>query len=593
MTTNWTKLHEDDGLEACYQRELAAARKKALALGLDRWLYPFQFEDVVRASLKQCLLLTYQMGLGKTRVAIALALLYGCQRNLLVVPKRLMGEWVTEFRAIGLAHELHVVETLEDCRNLKRFNLVALTDLWRLPEDSPLRRVGDGRYRRGANYRSHQRGDRIVEELGLRHSLASVLRKRFGFIAVDEAYSLKDVEANQTKAVTHLRAKHKVLLTGTPVRGYPNNILSLLNWAFGNGSALWPDYSFFVEGAVEKFLRRFGTYVYYDEEHRRTADRGKKKLLPKIRDPHGFQEMLAPKMIRRLNTEPEVTAAVRMPEPHLHYEAIEMDEQHRRAYEVVLADFQEWYEAATAEAEAEGRALGRQQILPKLTALIGCASFPQLLDPEWKDPTAKQRRVLQIVQDALADGRKVIVLSRNKEGAKWMYRRIDRLGCDPLYVDGGVSLELNRRTWTSPRIERIDAFRRSPFHRVLVATTPCLAEGLNIPEASVVVFLDYDWVPSVMAQAFSRVLRPQQERDVHVHFLTCRGTIEEYMELLCDCKRKAIAEGLDYEEYDFRLEDLPDIKAYAEALVTSPEVLERFTRRRFVSGYEREEGQGD
>jgi hypothetical protein len=38
-----------------------------------------------------------------------------------------------------------------------------------------------------------------------------------------------------------------------------------------------------------------------------------------------------------------------------------------------------------------------------------------------------------------------------------------------------------------------------------VATTPCLAEGLNIPEASVVVFLDYDWVPSVMAQAFSRV----------------------------------------------------------------------------------------
>jgi superfamily II DNA or RNA helicase len=174
-----------------------------------------------------------------------------------------------------------------------------------------------------------------------------------------------------------------------------------------------------------------------------------------------------------------------------------------------------------------------------------------------------------------------------------MHKRIERLGCAPLYVEGGVSLELNRRTWTSPRIERIDAFRRSPFHRVLVATTPCLAEGLNIPEASVVVFLDYDWVPSVMAQAFSRVLRPQQERDVHVHFLTCRGTIEEYMELLCDCKRKAIAEGLDYEEYDFRLEDLPDIKAYAEALVTSPEVLEKFTRRRFVAGYEREEGWGE
>jgi len=177
-----------------------------------------------------------------------------------------------------------------------------------------------------------------------------------------------------------------------------------------------------------------------------------------------------------------------------------------------------------------------------------------------------------------------------------MHKRIERLGCDPLYVDGGVSLELNRRTWTSPRIERIDAFRRSPFSASggLVATTPCLAEGLNIPEASVVIFLDYDWVPSLMAQAFSRVLRPQQERDVHVHFLTCRGTIEEYMELLCDCKRKAIAEGLArLRRDDFRLEDLPDINAYAEALVTSSEVLEKFTRRRFVAGYEREDGQGE
>jgi len=27
--------------------------------------------------------------------------------------------------------------------------------------------------------------------------------------------------------------------------------------------------------------------------------------------------------------------------------------------------------------------------------------------------------------------------------------------------------------------------------------------------------------------------------------------------------------------------------------VTSPEVLEKFTRRRFVAGYEREEGQGE
>jgi hypothetical protein len=50
MAITWTRLHADDRLEARHQRQLAAARKKALALGPDGWLYPFQFEDVVRAS---------------------------------------------------------------------------------------------------------------------------------------------------------------------------------------------------------------------------------------------------------------------------------------------------------------------------------------------------------------------------------------------------------------------------------------------------------------------------------------------------------------------------------------------------------------
>jgi hypothetical protein len=77
---------------------------------------------------------------------------------------------------------------------------------------------------------------------------------------------------------------------------------------------------------------------------------------------------------------------------------------------------------------------------------------------------------------------------------------------------------------------------------------------------------------------------------VHVHFLTCNGTIEESMELLCDCKQKSIAEGLDYEQYDFKLEDLPDIKAYAEAIVSNRDILSRLQRRaRMVDGSEEED----
>ncbi len=578
MTTagNWECLYQD-GLDSQYHELVLEARKKALRLGLDQWLWPFQLEDVVRGSLKRSLLLAYNMGLGKSRVSIALSMMYGSEHTLVVAPKRLWGEWVNEVRHLGLLSDFQIVESLADVRNLRKLNLVSLSDLWRIPKDSPHRSSGQ------ANYRMRERGDGEVRIMGLRHSLAWYLRKRCQTVLVDEAYTMKDMTTHQSRAVHFLKAKHKVLLTGTPVRGYPNNILALLNWAFGNGSDIWPDYSFYTEGAVQRFLDRFGVYCFYDDQHSRTASSGKKKLLPKIKDPEGFQAMLASKMVRRLNTEPEVVKSVRIPVPELHYEPIEMDKRHAAAYDKVLRDFRSWWIEADRKAMEEGRGINQKEILVKLTALIGCASFPQLTDEEWRSsgaPTSKQKRALELVDGYVKEGRKVIVLSRSVEGARWTFGQIEARGYMPIYVDGSVSLEWDRRSWTSRRMQRLSAFRESATHRVLVGTTPALAEGLNIPEASVVIFMDYDWVPSVMAQAFSRVLRPQQKWDVHVHFLTCRGTIEEYMELLCDCKRRSIAEGLDYEEYDFRLEDLPDIRVYAQALVTGQDVMARLQRKR-------------
>ena len=62
----WEKLYED-GLEKQYSGLIHEARKKAERLGIGEWLWPFQYQDVIRASLKQNVLIAYLMGLGKTR----------------------------------------------------------------------------------------------------------------------------------------------------------------------------------------------------------------------------------------------------------------------------------------------------------------------------------------------------------------------------------------------------------------------------------------------------------------------------------------------------------------------------------------------
>jgi SNF2 family DNA or RNA helicase len=83
---------------------------------------------------------------------------------------------------------------------------------------------------------------------------------------------------------------------------------------------------------------------------------------------------------------------------------------------------------------------------------------------------------------------------------------------------------------------------------VLLATTSCGENGLNIPEANVVVLADTSWTPSKQIQAYSRILRPQQKRTPRIYLLRAQGTIDEYMQQLMDSKSEAIGEVIDYQE---------------------------------------------
>ena len=143
----------------------------------------------------------------------------------------------------------------------------------------------------------------------------------------------------------------------------------------------------------------------------------------------------------------------------MHYEPIDMDDRNKAVYQKVLKDFQEWYQRAQEEARAEYKEVKANEILVHLTALIGCASFPQLIDEAWREsgePTSKQKRLLELVEQYVGEGRKVIVLSRSKAGARWIRDKIDKMGHDPVFIDGGVSLTWYRKTWTPKRMHGLE-----------------------------------------------------------------------------------------------------------------------------------------
>ena len=61
--------------------------------------------------------------------------------------------------------------------------------------------------------------------------------------------------------------------------------------------------------------------------------------------------------------------------------------------------------------------------------------------------------------------------------------------------------------------------------------------GLNLTAASHVVHFDRWWNPAVEDQATDRAFRIGQQRNVLVHKLVCRGTVEEKIDALIEDKQ--------------------------------------------------------
>jgi non-specific serine/threonine protein kinase len=89
-------------------------------------------------------------------------------------------------------------------------------------------------------------------------------------------------------------------------------------------------------------------------------------------------------------------------------------------------------------------------------------------------------------------------------------------------------------------VERFQTDEQVPF---FVLSLKAGGTGLNLTAASHVVHFDRWWNPAVENQATDRAFRIGQRRNVLVHKLICRGTIEEKIDALIEGK-KDMAEGV-------------------------------------------------
>ena len=137
----------------------------------------------------------------------------------------------------------------------------------------------------------------------------------------------------------------------------------------------------------------------------------------------------------------------------------------------------------------------------------------------------KVERLQEIVEDAEANGRKVIVFSFFRTVIDSLRELLPGIVHGP--ISGAVS--------AGRRQEIIDEFSSAAGGGVLISQIQAGGEGLNIQAASVVVICEPQLKPSLEVQAIARAYRMGQQRSVQVHrLLSDEGVDPRVVELLSE-----------------------------------------------------------
>jgi SWI/SNF-related matrix-associated actin-dependent regulator 1 of chromatin subfamily A len=159
-------------------------------------------------------------------------------------------------------------------------------------------------------------------------------------------------------------------------------------------------------------------------------------------------------------------------------------------------------------------------------------------------------RTIEIVQDAVDQGEKVIVFTMYTQALKLLVAAFP----DALVVDGNVSQKA--------RQDAVDTFQDDPTRKVFIGQLKAAGEGLNLTAATNVVMNDLDWVPANHLQGEDRAYRIGQDLPVNVTYLVAAGTFSEDLAIMLESKLKIVNdfEGTEvslFEDLIERLQDAP------------------------------------
>jgi len=397
------------------------------------------------------------MGLGKTLQVLALVCHLREHRRsdapfLVVAPTSVVGNWANECRKFAPGLRVGTVTATSSRRGRTLFDVAADADV--VVTSYALFRL---------EYHDYEK----LEWAGL---------------VLDEAQFAKNMHSHAYQRAKTLPVPFKLAMTGTPMENHLMELWALL-------SITSPG----LLGSAERFSE------FYRQPIERHADEDKLALL---------RRRIQPLLLRRSKEQ----VAEDLPEKQEQVVELELSPRHRKLYQTYLQR-----ERQKVLGLLDDMQRNRFEILRSLTVLRQASLSAALVDPaRQKVPSTKLDALMEMLEEVVADGHRVLVFSQFTRFLTMARDRIKEARISHCYLDGRT----RRRTAVLAEFRSGDA-------PVFLISLKAGGFGLNLTEADYCILLDPWWNPATEAQAIDRVHRIGQTKHVMVYRLVAKDTIEE------------------------------------------------------------------
>jgi non-specific serine/threonine protein kinase len=491
-----------------------AAAQTDPGVALKATLRPYQKSGVhwlhLLDKLRLGACLADDMGLGKTIQVIALLLVLkreqagaarGRTASLLVAPASLLGNWSAEVTRFAPDLRTRIAHPSEmPSEEIMALDVALLAGV-----------------------------DLVITSYGTLQRTPSLAQIPWRLAILDEAQTIKNAAAKQTRAVKQLDAQSRIALTGTPIENRLGD--------------LWSIFDFLNPGLLGS-AKQFG--VFTKRLAARQAEAGGPAAAETARSPYApLRELVRPYILRRMKTDKSIIADL-------------PDKTEVKTFcQLSRAQAALYSQAVEALADQLAKVDGMQRrglVLAFLMRFKQICNHPSqwLGDGAWhEDNSGKFARLREIAEEIAARQEKMLLFTQYKETTAPLAAFLGQ-------IFGRAGVVLTGETAVAKRKDLVRRFQDDNDVPFFVLSVKAGGSGLNLTAASHVVHFDRWWNPAVEAQATDRAFRIGQKRNVLVHKFVCRGTVEERIDQMIEDKKQLAGAFLEGGGGEVNLTEMKD-----------------------------------